>query len=220
MRVFWRLVGLVGLLTAVVAGTWACLSTGAGTDRGAWAVLAATGVVLVGLSVQARGMWRQVARDVRIRGGALGLVVFAPVAVLALMAAGTGSDAAGPFGLATVAAFSLWVQGVAAALPLPVRLASAWVGLAVVVAVLLLVGLVLFMALWRSVGLDSLLGTRSGGLTFVALVGAGVAVWGRSRSDRRSVPGVLARVAVGRAVPSDRQLLLAGPAALLRKLPW
>jgi hypothetical protein len=226
VRHMWGLASALGLLIAVIFGTWACLT--ASTDDPSTStsgLLALGGALLMGIGVVARGQGSAAVAKVRRAIGGLGLVV-APVAgVLALLALATDPSAAAGFLVVTVVALAAWAQGVAAQVGLSFRVSFAWLAtLALIAAVIMVVGVVLgaFVAgavslLVGGQGSDAGAGMNVGYLVVLALIVAVFTVWAYGRPDRLAVPKALGRAALGRGGPDDVEVLAAGPGPILRR---
>jgi hypothetical protein len=224
----WGLVGALGLLIAVIFGTWGCLTASTddpSTSRSA--LVAIGGVLLMGIGIVGRGQGSAAVAKVRSVTGAVGLVV-APVAgLLALLALGTGQSSAASFLVVTAVALAAWAQGIAAQVGLSFRISFVWlVTLTLFATAVLVVGVVLgafvvggisLVAGW--LGLDVHAGVNVGFAVVLATIVVAFTVWARGRPDRLAVPNALGRASLGRVGPGDAELLAAGPGPILRRRP-
>ena len=222
-------VGAVGLVLLVVAGS-AWFMGPDDQSRPVSGLVAVGGAVLLLMAfVNRRRTSRSspsgpsAATKARQALGAIGLVVAPITAAVGLLQVGTDPPAALPFAIATLVGLALWGQAIAAQARLPLRVAFAWLGLAIAFAVVVFpvaAGLGALVALVaRTLGLGS---DAAGALALgvpAAVVGAILAAWVANRPDRRAVPGAVRRAVFGHALPADIDTLASGPGPVLRREP-
>ena len=218
MRHVWGFASAIGLLVFVVFGTLGCLTAQVEDRTAAQSLLIALGgAVLMVVGVVARGSGPSSLAKVRQVVGSLGLVLTPIAAVLAFLALATGSSSAPTYLILLVLGMFAWAQGSAAQSGLGSRASLVWLSALVLVIAAGVVSALLLSGFLVGLGLSSRSATAvSGGIT-LSVIGLLVATWRRGRPDRQAVPGALARMAVGRATPVDRELLAAGPGPILRR---
>jgi hypothetical protein len=220
MRHVWGFASTIGLCVFVVFGTWGCLTSSADDPTASRSMLIALGgLVLTIVALIARGDGPATLAKVRQALGALGLVLTPIFAVLAVLAIASDATTVLQFLVLFLLAMAAWAQAIAAQPGLSFRVALVWlVALVVGVAVAVVAG-GLILAVFTSMGLGSSEASdwvRAIGLAAIGLLGA---AWVRGRPDRRAVPQALGRAALGRATPSDVELLASGPGPILRRRP-
>ena len=228
LRHVWGLVSALGLLIAVIFGTWGCLTSSTddpSTSRSAR--IAIGGVIVMGIGIVARGQGSAAMAKVRSVIGAVGLVIAPVSGVLTLLALGTGQASAATLLVVTVVALAAWAQAIALHVGLSIRVSFVWLlTLALSGAAVLVVGVVLGSVVAGAVsvvggwlGWDSGPGTLVAVPVTLAIIVAGFSVWAHGRADREAVPLALGRASLGRVEPGDVELLAAGPGPILRGRP-
>jgi hypothetical protein len=218
MRHVWGFASAIGLLVFVIFGTLGCLSATAEDPTAARSMLIALGgLVLTIIALVARGDGPSSFVKVREVLGAIGLILTPIFGVLAILAIASDAATVLRFLALFVLGMAAWALGVAGQRGLSFRVAFAWIATLVIgVAVATVAGLLIGGAL-TSLGLRSYEAADWIRAIVFAALGLLAVTWLRGRPDRRAAPAALGRAALGRATPSDIDLLAAGPAPILRR---